>query len=106
MRSLCSLWPKKDWEGGMKAMKRKLKVAGIFGVCWFGLMVGLVDGVLGFERVKEWCGGSWAEAEAALWGAVVGVVLGGLFYWVLGVEGSLLPICAAVLLMVPSWLRR
>ena len=44
--------------------------------------------------------------SAALWGAVVGVVLGGLFYWVLGVEGSLLPICAAVLLMVPSWLRR
>lgn len=55
----------------MKGMKRKLKVAGIFGVCWFGLMVGLVDGVLGFERVKEWCGGSWAAAEAALWGAVL-----------------------------------
>jgi hypothetical protein len=54
----------------MKLKKRKLKFAGIFGVCWFAVLVGLVDGVLGFERVKGWCG-SWAVAEVALWLAVL-----------------------------------
>ncbi len=58
----------------MKLKKRKLKFAAIFGVCWLALLVGLVDGVLGFERVKEWCG-SWAAAEAALWGAVLVPIL-------------------------------
>ena len=57
----------------MKLQKRKLKVAGIFGVCWVGVMVGVVDGVVGFGRVKEWCG-SWAAAEAALWAAVLAPV--------------------------------
>lgn len=55
----------------MKPVKRKIKFAVLFGLCWLGILVGLVDGVLGFERVKEWCGGSWAAAEAALWGAVL-----------------------------------
>lgn len=50
----------------MKLKKRKLKFAAIFGVCWFGVCVFLVDGVLGFEKVQGWCG-SWAVAEIALW---------------------------------------
>ena len=55
----------------MKSQKRKLKFAAIFGVCWFALLVLLVDGLLGFGRVKGGCGGSWAAAEAVLWGAVL-----------------------------------
>ena len=50
----------------MKLQKRKFKFAAIFGVCWFGVCVFLVDGVLGFEKVKGWCG-SWAVAEIAMW---------------------------------------
>ena len=55
----------------MKPVKRKIKFAVLFGLCWLGILVGLVDGVLGFERVKEWCGGSWAAAETVLWVAVL-----------------------------------
>lgn len=54
----------------MKLKKRKLKFAAIFGLCWFGLLVLLVDGVLGFQRLVGWCG-SWAVAEVALWLAVL-----------------------------------
>jgi hypothetical protein len=50
----------------MKLKKRKLKFAVIFGLCWFGLLVLLVDGVLGFQRLVGWCG-SWAVVEVALW---------------------------------------
>ena len=31
----------------MKLKKRKLKFAAIFGICWFALLVLLVDGILG-----------------------------------------------------------
>ena len=37
----------------MKLQKRKLKVAGIFGVCWVGVMVGVVDGVVGFGQFTQ-----------------------------------------------------
>ncbi len=50
----------------MKLKKRKLKFAAIFGVCWFGLLVLLVDGVLGFKRWEGWFG-SYAWAEVTLW---------------------------------------
>ena len=50
----------------MKPMKRKIKFAAIFGLCWFAVLVGLVDGVLGFQRLVGWCG-SRAVAEGALW---------------------------------------
>ena len=54
----------------MKLMKRKIMFAGIFGVCWFGLLVLLVDGVVGFRKVEGWFG-SHAWAEVALWVAVL-----------------------------------
>ena len=50
----------------MKLKKRKLKFAAIFGLCWFAVLVLLVDGVLGFQRVVERVG-SWAVVEVALW---------------------------------------
>ena len=50
----------------MKLDKRKLKFAAIFGLCWFAVLVLLVDGVLGFKRVVGWIG-SWAWTEVALW---------------------------------------
>lgn len=54
----------------MKLKKRKLKFAAIFGVCWFALLVGVVDGVVGFQKVVGWFG-SHARAEVALWLAVL-----------------------------------
>lgn len=50
----------------MKLKKRKLKVAVLFGICWFAVLVLLVDGVLTFEKWEGWCG-SWALAETVLW---------------------------------------
>ena len=50
----------------MKLKKRKLKFAGIFGVCWFGVLVLLVDGVLGFQTLVDKVG-SWAAVEISLW---------------------------------------
>jgi hypothetical protein len=50
----------------MKLKKRKLKFAAIFGLCWFAVLVLVVDGVLGFQRVVERVG-SWAVVEVALW---------------------------------------
>ena len=41
----------------------------------------------------------------ALFGALTGVVFGVLVYLAVG-GGSALPVCVAVLLMVPAWLRR
>lgn len=54
----------------MKLKKRKLKFAVLFGLCWFAVLVLVVDGVLGFERVVGWFGG-YAWAEVALWLAVL-----------------------------------
>ncbi len=50
----------------MKLKKRKLKFAAIFGLCWFAVLVLVVDGGRGFERVVERVG-SWAVVEVALW---------------------------------------
>lgn len=50
----------------MKLKKRKLKFAGIFGLCWFALLVVLVDGVVGFPKLENWFG-SYALTEVALW---------------------------------------
>jgi len=46
------------------------------------------------------------DRRAALFGALTGVALGVLLHFALGGGGSSLPVCIAVLLMVPSWLRR
>ena len=50
----------------MKRNKRKLKFAAIFGLCWFGVCVFLVDGVVGFQNLVDRVG-SWAAVEISLW---------------------------------------
>ena len=49
----------------MKLKKRKLKFAAIFGVCWFALLVLLVDGILKFQTLVD-CFGSYALVEISL----------------------------------------
>ncbi len=49
----------------MKLKKRKLKVAAIFGVCWFALLVLLVDGILEFQTLVDRFG-SYALVEITL----------------------------------------
>ncbi len=49
----------------MKLEKRKLKFATIFGVCWFALLVLLVDGILKFQTLVERFG-SYALVEITL----------------------------------------
>ena len=49
----------------MKLKKRKIKYAGIFLLCWFVLLVILVDGILTFQPVVDYFG-SYAWAETAL----------------------------------------
>ena len=49
----------------MKLNKRKLKYAAIFGICWFALLVILVDGILKFQTLVDYVG-SYALVEAAL----------------------------------------
>ena len=49
----------------MKLNKRKLKVAAIFSICWFALLVILVDGILKFQTLVDYFG-SYALVEAAL----------------------------------------
>lgn len=49
----------------MKLKKRKIKYAGIFLLCWFVLLVILVDGILTFQTVVDYFG-SYAWAETAL----------------------------------------
>jgi hypothetical protein len=45
--------------------KRKIKYSAIFFLCWFAFLVILVDGVLKFETLVDYCG-SYAFVEAAL----------------------------------------
>ena len=45
--------------------KRKIKYAAIFFVCWFALLVILVDGVLKFQTLVDYFG-SYAVVEIAL----------------------------------------
>ena len=49
----------------MKLKKRKLKFAAIFGICWFALLVLLVDGILKFQTLVDYFG-SYAVVEVAL----------------------------------------
>ena len=49
----------------MKLKKRKIKYSAIFFLCWFGLLVFLVDGVLKFQTLVDYFG-SYALVEAAL----------------------------------------
>lgn len=49
----------------MKLKKRKIKYAAIFFLCWFALLVILVDGVLKFQTVVDYFG-SYMFVEVAL----------------------------------------
>lgn len=49
----------------MKLKKRKIKYAAIFFLCWFVLLVFLVDGVLKFQTLVDYFG-SYALVEVAL----------------------------------------
>ena len=54
----------------MKLKKRKIKYAAIFFLCWFGLLVFLVDGVLKFQTLVDFFG-SYALVEVVLWLLVI-----------------------------------
>ncbi len=49
----------------MKLKKRKIKYAAIFFICWFALLVFLVDGVMKFQTLVDYFG-SYALVEVAL----------------------------------------
>ena len=49
----------------MRLKKRKLKHAAIFFVCWFALLVFLVDGVLKFQTLVNYVG-SYIVVEISL----------------------------------------
>ena len=49
----------------MKLQKRKIKYATIFLLCWFALLVLLVDGVLKFQTLVDYFG-SYALVEISL----------------------------------------
>ena len=49
----------------MKLKKRKIKYSAIFLLCWFALLVLLVDGVLKFQTLVNYFG-SYALVEIAL----------------------------------------
>ena len=47
--------------------KRKIKYSAIFFICWFALLVILVDGVLKFQTVVDYFGSyAWAETTLLL----------------------------------------
>lgn len=54
----------------MKLKKRKIKFAAIFFLCWFGLLVFFVDGVLKFQTLVDFFG-SYALVEVVLWLLVI-----------------------------------
>ena len=49
----------------MKLKKRKIKYSAIFFICWFALLVFLVDGVLKFQTLVDYFG-SYALGEINL----------------------------------------
>jgi hypothetical protein len=49
----------------MKFKKRKIKYATLFFICWFALLVFLVDGVLKFQTLVDFFG-AYALVEIAL----------------------------------------
>ena len=51
----------------MKLKKRKIKYAAIFFLCWFALLVILVDGVLKFQTLVDYFGSyAWVEVTLLL----------------------------------------
>ena len=49
----------------MKLKKRKIKYAAVFFICWFALLVFMVDGVLKFQTLVDYFG-SYAIVEISL----------------------------------------
>ena len=49
----------------MKLKKRKIKYSAIFGICWFAILVFIVDGVLKFQTLVDYFG-SYAVVEITL----------------------------------------
>ena len=49
----------------MKLKKRKIKYAAIFFICWFALLVFLVDGILKFQTLVDYFG-SYGLVEISL----------------------------------------
>ena len=49
----------------MKLKKRKIKYTAIFFICWFALLVFLVDGVVKFQTLVDYFG-SYALVEVTL----------------------------------------
>lgn len=49
----------------MSIKKRKLKYSAIFFICWFSLLVLLVDGILKFQTLVDYFG-SYALVEGTL----------------------------------------
>ena len=49
----------------MELKKRKIKYAAIFSLCWFGILVLLVDGIIGFQSLVDYFG-SYALVEITL----------------------------------------
>ena len=49
----------------MKMKERKLRFGAIFGICWFALMVLLVDGILKFQTLVDYFG-SYTLVEITL----------------------------------------
>ena len=49
----------------MKLKKRKIKYAATFFLCWFAIMVLLVDGILGFQTIVDLFG-SYVLVEVML----------------------------------------
>ena len=49
----------------MKLKKREIKYAAIFLLCWFPLLVFLIDGVLNFQTLVDYFG-SYALVEVTL----------------------------------------
>ena len=49
----------------MKLKKREIKYSAIFFICWFGLLVLLVDGILKFQTLVDYFG-SYALVEVTL----------------------------------------
>ena len=49
----------------MKLKKRKIIYTAVFFLCWFGILVLLVDVIIGFQSLVD-CFGSYALAEIIL----------------------------------------
>ena len=49
----------------MRLKKRKIKYSAIFFICWFALLVFLVDGILKFQTLVDYFG-SYALVEISL----------------------------------------